>query len=231
MGNRAPHRSAGRLAALVFALALIAAACGGDDAATTTTVTPSAATTVTTSPPVGSTTVTSTTVTAAPSTTTGTTTPTSTEAPTTTTEATTTTLDINALASGSGCTPGTDALPDGEWFGFVDTVAAASLQFDLACWFTGDAAVMTAAEDGFAEPPPNDYYVRNVNTEVRTVAVAADAQVDWLPAIGPPDLETIPYADWVAEREGRGVPVDHLPGAWLTVEDGEITMIVEQYTP
>jgi hypothetical protein len=38
-----------------------------------------------------------------------------------------------------------------------------TITFDLIQFFTGEAATKAAAEDGEESPPPNDYYIRNVN--------------------------------------------------------------------
>ena len=131
-------------------------------------------------------------------------------------------------AEGSGCTPGPGALADGEWFGFVVASDDADLEFDLACWFTGDAAVEAAAEDGEASPPPNDYYVRNVNETLRTVSVASDVEVTWYPEVGDPASETtLTYAEWDSQRDQRGVDL----GVWLEVDDGAIVEIREQWVP
>ncbi len=193
-------------------LLLVAVSCGGDDNAATTTMPAD-----TTSPP--------TTVPAA--TTAAPTAPPDTRTTTSAGATTTTPTDTDALAEGSGCTPGTDDLPDGVWYGFVDSTAADSLEFDLACWFTGDAAATAAAEDGEESPPPNDYYVRNANDLLRTVDVAAGAEASWLPNPGSPAEETIGYADWVTARADRPFQ----PGVWLTVEDGGVVLIEEQYVP
>lgn len=131
-------------------------------------------------------------------------------------------------AEGSGCIPGPGALPDGEWFGFVVATDDAELEFDLACWFTGDAAVEAADEDGEESPPPNDYYVRNANETLRTVSVAADTEVTWYPEVGDPGSETsLDYPEWVARREQRGLDL----GVWLDVEHGAIVEIREQWVP
>ena len=135
----------------------------------------------------------------------------------------------NSLAAGSGCTPATDdSLVDGEWFGYVDQATTGGIDFDLACWFNGQAAALAAAEDGKESPPPNDYYVRNGNPGLRFLAVAEGAAVTWLPNPGDPSTEeTVPYSDWLAERASR----DFQPGVWLTVDDGVIVLIREQYVP
>ena len=158
---------------------------------------------------------------------------TTTTAPTSSTSSTTSTTvgpgDIDDLASGSGCKPGSeDSLPDGEWYGYIADLDAAEIEFDLACWFTGDAAVAAASEDGAESPPPNDYYVRNVNETLRRLAVAGAATVEYLANGGDPNsVATTSYAGWHVEWEIDGFS----PGYWLTVENGEVTEVVQQYVP
>lgn len=134
----------------------------------------------------------------------------------------------NVRADGSGCTPDGAELPAGRWFGFVETAADGELTFDLACWFTGSAAADAAREDGMESPPPNDYHIRNASDRLRTIPVTATAEVAWL--TNPADLstlETIGYARWVRDRSDRS----YQPGVWLTITDGTITAIEEQYVP
>ena len=141
---------------------------------------------------------------------------------------TSTVMDTNQLAEGSGCTPGDGALPDGSWFGYVEAVSAGSVEFDLACWFSGNAANAAALEDGETEVPvPNDYYVRNQNRALRSVPVADGATVVWLEDPDPSRPTTSDYPTWRAARDGR----TDLPGVWLTVAGGEVTEISEQYVP
>jgi hypothetical protein len=215
------RRFIGVTAILVFAL--VAASCGGSGStATTTTAAPTTQAPQTSTTAATTTTTEATTTTAAPATTTTTT--------TTTTAPTTTTVDVNTLADGSGCTPGTSDLGDGIWFGYVDSATPNAVEFDLACWFTGDAAATAAAEDGAESPPPNDYYIRNTNPQLRTITVAPNAEVSWLPSIGDPSTQTtIPYADWLVGRESRGTGFD--PGVWITINNGVATFIEEQYVP
>lgn len=137
------------------------------------------------------------------------------------------TLSTNERALGSGCTPGTEQLPDGRWFGFAVDANGDELVFDLACWFSGTAAADAATEDGEESPPPNDYHIRNQSDVLRTLAVAESTSVTWLPTGDPADATTGSYAQWVAERPSR----EYLPGVWLEVDGGEVTMIDEQYVP
>lgn len=139
-----------------------------------------------------------------------------------------TTLPPNEGPSGSGCTPGdTVTLPEGEWFGFVEATSATTIDFDLACWFTGEAAVEAAAEDGEESPPPNDYYVRNDNTQIRSLTMSSEAMVTWYPS-GDPSSETdSTFAEWAESAPERGF----MFGVWIDVIDGEVLRIREQWVP
>jgi hypothetical protein len=131
-------------------------------------------------------------------------------------------------AEGSGCTPGPGDLPDGEWFGYVVEARPGAMEFDLACWFTGNAAVQAAKEEGAESPPPNDYYVTNGNPAIRSLNVADQAVVIWYPNSGDPTTETtVSYADWLLGVEERG----HILGVWLEVDEGEVSAIREQWVP
>ena len=52
-----------------------------------------------------------------------------------------------------------------------------TITFDLIQFFTGEAATKAAAEDGQESPPPNDYYIRNVNSRLRTLPVRSGAPI------------------------------------------------------
>ena len=84
------------------------------------------------------------------------------------------------------------------------------------------------AEDGQESPPPNDYYIHNAISTLRTVLVAAGAEVNWLPSIGDPaTAAAVDYLTWLDERESR----DFEPGVWLTLADGMVTLVEEQTVP
>jgi hypothetical protein len=109
----------------------------------------------------------------------------------------------------------------------VDAFDATGISFDLACWFTGEAAEVAADEDGEESPPPNDYYVRNENDEVRLLAVAGDTPVTWYPSGDPNDIVEGTFADWIEYLEG----VEFRLGIWVTISGGQVTEIVEQWVP
>ena len=136
-------------------------------------------------------------------------------------------VDVNALASGSGCTPGPGPLPDGTWFGYVSDPSATEVEFDLACWFSGAAANEATLEDGEESPPPNDYYIRNTSTDTRSVSVSPDVTVRWLPPDDIVDLTDIPYDEWLQVGPERAWQ----PAVWLEIDNGEVVSIEEQYQP
>ncbi len=217
---------------LVACLPLALAACGGGSGSTTVTSAATQTTTSsTTSPPETTTTAPATTSTSYPTTSTN-----SASSTTSTTDNITTTSVAAPLpttpppgpdgAAGSGCTPGGETLADGVWFGLVTGADEHQLEFDLACWFTGDAAATAAAEDGQESPPPNDYYVRNANPLIRTLPVDPAAQVLWYPDGDPNSFSTGGYADWLAGRDGT-FPF----GVWVRVQSGRVVTITEQWVP
>lgn len=222
-----------RLPALLLATTVLLAACGDDDDGASPTVDPST-TTTTADGAASTTTTTATTTSRAPSTST-------TAAPTTAPSGPKTVptsapgapalpsgQPVGRADSGSGCAPGPGALPDGDWYGLVSSATATGLQFDLACWFTGEAATRAAAEDGAESPPPNDYYVRNDNPLLRPLTLASpDIPVRWTASSGDPSTEReTPYPQWLSGRSG-GFPF----GVWVEVRSGQVQRITEQWVP
>jgi hypothetical protein len=55
--------------------------------------------------------------------------------------------------------------------------AAGSATVDVVQFLTGAAAARAAGEDNAEVPPPNDYYIRNTNPQLRTLPVASDAPI------------------------------------------------------
>jgi hypothetical protein len=105
-------------------------------------------------------------------------------------------------------------------------VAGRTVTVDLVQWFTGEAAAKAAAEDGKESPPPNDYYVRNVNPRLRTLPLATDARLTLTRQTagqGGSDPVQVDLARLTAS--GR----KHL--FWATVQGGRILRLEEQYLP
>lgn len=134
-----------------------------------------------------------------------------------------------AVPEGSGCTPGEGPLPDGQWYGEVDGADPAGVRFDLMCFFLGEEADKAALEDGeVMVPVPNGYYVRNTDTTVRTFDVAEGTQVLHYPTGDPATARVLDYAEWAGlVTDGQVL----LLGVWLTVDDGAVVAVEEQWTP
>ncbi len=144
-------------------------------------------------------------------------------------------------AEGSGDSP----LVDGRHFGYVRSVdtdaSPATIDVDVAEFLSGEEANAAAVEDGVippGEPVPNDYYIRNEDKDLVTVAVADDVAVTHIQC---PDscTEGVPgqfdafAASFDAPSDGslaaeyRGAQSQY----WITVEGGEVVAIDEQYVP
>jgi hypothetical protein len=130
-----------------------------------------------------------------------------------------------------------------EHFGYIRSVSTAgpvaTLAFDDAQFLTGRDAQIAAEKDGVVapgEPVPNDYYIRNPDKTTRTLRIANDAKVTakrcWPCRNGQPG-ELGPFL--ASFMRGRQTFADPYRGKnslyWLTIEDGEVVAIDEQYVP
>jgi len=224
-----------RLALVLLVLTVVATGCGSNDVLISSS-TSAPSTSSSTSAPSTSSTSEATTTTAATTTTT---------MESTTTAPLTYRVDPTTLpavfpgvtngAHGSGCvTPGFDELPDGVWFGFVETVGGDMMTFDLACFFTGEAACVAQTEDGGARGPEDclDFWVRNDVDYPFGVTISPPARVWYVDALAPEWDHTfeIPSESWPTEASYQSCASDTC-AVWLYVNGGLATGIVEQYLP
>jgi hypothetical protein len=135
-------------------------------------------------------------------------------------------------------------LEDGTYLTFVDHVftegmmGGPELHFDLAAWFDGDDAIRHAAEDGAESPPPNDYYIRNVDPTVLVREVAAEVTVTsvWYHQSETNDLSSQPisFEELVEALTGEvddSILAMRFSPWWVTIEDDVVVAIEEQYIP
>ena len=118
-------------------------------------------------------------------------------------------------------------LADGRHPVYLKTVdpGRPTITFDLIQFFTGEAAAKAAAEDGEESPPPNDYYVRNVNPKLRTLPVRADATITANQVAGSNQDVLVSLAKLATFTQDRS------PVFWITVEQGQVTKIAQQFQP
>lgn len=144
--------------------------------------------------------------------------------------------------------PPTTGVPvaDGRHFGYIRDIDTPSdparIRFDIAEFLTGDAANEAALADGIislGDTVPNDYYVRNLSPDLTWIPIGEDVVVTRVSCERgcqgnvPGDL--VPFAQsfgfGVSEpdlsKEYRGA----LSQYWVTVRDGAVVAIDEQYVP
>jgi hypothetical protein len=146
-----------------------------------------------------------------------------------------------SVATTTVATTTTPAAP--ERFGYIRSVSTAgptaTLAFDEAEFLTGKEAQKAAEEDGAVppgEPVPNDYYIRNADTATKTFRIANDAQITAkrcpLCRHGKPG-ELDPFL--ASFMQGRQTYADPYRGRnalyWLTIQNGIVVGIDEQYVP
>jgi hypothetical protein len=106
-----------------------------------------------------------------------------------------------------------------------------TITFDLIQFFTGDAATKAAAEDGKESPPPNDYYIRNVNPRLRILPVAADAPITVNVLAAQATGSATKDVSVTLAKLASYFPNAGKPPFWITVAQGQVTKIAEQYLP
>jgi hypothetical protein len=118
----------------------------------------------------------------------------------------------------------------------IDT-SAGTVTLDLVQFLTGDEAKRVYAEDHPDDPsgPANDYYIVNDNPRLRTLPVGSgvDVTVVWSEpgSLGP---QTISFEELPGYFTGDLTPSDPYlwyDPFWLTVDDGRIVAMEEQYIP
>jgi hypothetical protein len=131
---------------------------------------------------------------------------------------------------------GSSILADGRHFVYVKSAlrrddGSTTVRFDLAYFYRGDRALEEAAERG--DEVLNDYYIVNDNPKLRTLPLADDVKVKYIPESLCCELQQGNIDAWleaVLETNPTDYPGKNVPW-WFTVEGGEITRIGQQYLP
>jgi len=142
-----------------------------------------------------------------------------------------------------GCSgaPAPATLADGRYFGFVESVDldSGTMGFDLACFYTGEEANEQAAQRGDEVPVPNDVYIVNDNTTIRDVPVDPSTElllIDWNECCETsPGAELDAFASAIGEQDfveiGGRQYAGSLSPYWVTIENGRVVLIEEQFLP
>jgi hypothetical protein len=127
-------------------------------------------------------------------------------------------------------------LEDGHHFVYVTSASrledgTSEVEFDLAYFYVGQSAEREAAERD--DEVLNGYYIVNENDRLRTLPLAEDVEVAYIPVDACCDLQPGNVDAWLeaivetsqTDYGGADVPW------WFTVEGGEVTRIEQQYLP
>lgn len=120
-------------------------------------------------------------------------------------------------------------LKDGRHFGLIKSVDLATspgaIVFDVADLLTGEAANQYAAARGWEVPVANDSLIANDDPRLRTLRLSPDTEIflmDWTRCCEPA----------LADREQLAVAdVSHAWGYWITLKNGVVVKVEEQYHP
>lgn len=131
---------------------------------------------------------------------------------------------------------GSPSLEDGRHFVYVKSAAqrengSTRIRFDLAYFYRGERAEREAGERG--DEVVSGYYIVNDNPRLRTLPLADEVEVEYIPASRCCELQAGNLDAWI-EAVLEANPTDY-PGTnapwWFTVEGGRITRIEQQYLP
>lgn len=120
-------------------------------------------------------------------------------------------------------------LPGGRQFGLIKSVdlqiSPGTIVFDPAEQLTGEEANRAAAAHGDEVPVPNDVYKVNDDLTVHTLALSPEVEISVINYRGD-------CCDPVA-TDLEGLEASGLSGwgYWVTIEDGAVVRIDEQYHP
>lgn len=118
----------------------------------------------------------------------------------------------------------------------VSTGASPKMVADYAQFLTGKPAADAATAHGDESPPPNDYYIVNDNKKLRTLPIKPGISV-----------KLVSKADGTTDAEGYLLTLDKWAanfaaptptnsgiisaGYWITIKDGIVVAVEEQYVP
>lgn len=127
-------------------------------------------------------------------------------------------------------------IEDGEHFVYVTEAArledgSTTVTFDLAYFRTGEAGEQAAAAHG--DEFVDGYYIVNDNDRLRTLPLADEVRVRYIPTSACCELQPGNIDAWL-ESINETNPTDYggkLVPWWITVEGGAITKIEQQYLP
>jgi hypothetical protein len=139
--------------------------------------------------------------------------------------------DTSTPPAAPSASAGAAVLPDGKSAAYLKTVdtQGRTVTFDLVELLFGDAATKEYVKTHPDEPdgPPEGYLLVNDNTKLRTIPLAAQLSVKIVDMNGDPSVpKSIKLGDLSGHLSNeRQAPLPY----WMTVTNGQVTAIEEQY--
>ncbi len=143
----------------------------------------------------------------------------------------------NAIATDE---PRGDTLPDGRYFVQLTDIQGGEegpllLQYDLAYFLTGEEANQAAVDRGLDTPGPNDYVIVNDNPKLRLTPLEGVYSVKYIPEgsglSSPVKAHEAQFLGWMGESVQTDFPPKDTSWWWVTIENGSVTKIEQQYLP
>jgi hypothetical protein len=163
-------------------------------------------------------------------------------APTTITPTPTVTVSVSVepTASAAVSEPAADRLPDGTYFVRLTELQGGEngppvVVYDLAYFLTGEQANQAAADQGMETPVPDGYFIVNDNPKLRHAPLAADFSAKYLPEGAglstPVKAHQSQFLGWLGGTVQTDFPSIDTSWWWITIDQGQITTIKQQYLP
>jgi hypothetical protein len=136
--------------------------------------------------------------------------------------------------------PPGDTLPDGTYFVRLTDIQGGEegplqLQYDLAYFLTGEEANQAAADRGLETPVPNDYFIVNDNPKLRLTPLEGVYTVKYIPEGSglstPVKAHEAQFLGWMGETVQTDFPPKDTSWWWITIQNGSVTKIQQQYLP
>ena len=136
--------------------------------------------------------------------------------------------------------PAGDTLPDGRYFVQLTDIQGGEegpllLQYDLAYFLTGEDANQAAADRGLETPVPNDYFIVNDNPKLRLASLEGVYSVKYIPEGSglstPVKAHEAQFLGWMGESVQTDFPPKDTSWWWITIANGSVTKIEQQYLP
>jgi hypothetical protein len=136
--------------------------------------------------------------------------------------------------------PSGDTLPGGRYFVQLTDIQGGEegpllLQYDLAYFLTGEEANQAADDRGLETPVPNDYFIVNDNPKLRLTPLEGVYSVKYIPEgsglSSPVKAHEAQFLGWMGESVQTDFPPKDTSWWWVTIENGSVTKIEQQYLP